>query len=272
MPTPAYDDSNVFAKIIRGELPAAKVFEDEHVLVIMDVMPQGPGHTLVIPKAASRNMLDIDAEDLEARDPRRAARRPRREEGLRRARRVRHAVQRAGRGPDRVPHALPRHPALRGRGAEAAFGRHGRRRSCSPSTRRRSRRRCISRATAPTSLLMPALHAIADNDAQAVSDPARAHAGLGGLRRLDRGDPGRDRARRSARRAVAEPARLDGGRDPRRQPHALPADRHRRALHGRPRRQFRHLPSGLARPPQQDDLRHALRLGELYLLWRWALP
>ena len=64
MPTPAYDDSNVFAKIIRGELPAAKVFEDENVLVIMDVMPQGPGHTLVIPKAQSRNMLDIDAGDL----------------------------------------------------------------------------------------------------------------------------------------------------------------------------------------------------------------
>ncbi len=64
MPTPAYDNSNVFAKIIRGELPAAKVFEDENVLVIMDVMPQGPGHTLVIPKAQSRNMLDIDAGDL----------------------------------------------------------------------------------------------------------------------------------------------------------------------------------------------------------------
>jgi histidine triad (HIT) family protein len=64
MPTPAYDDSNVFAKIIRGELPAAKVFEDKNVLVIMDVMPQGPGHTLVIPKAQSRNMLDIDAGDL----------------------------------------------------------------------------------------------------------------------------------------------------------------------------------------------------------------
>jgi histidine triad (HIT) family protein len=66
MPTPAYDDTNVFAKIIRGELPAAKVFEDERVLVIMDVMPQGIGHTLVIPKAQSRNMLDIDADTLKA--------------------------------------------------------------------------------------------------------------------------------------------------------------------------------------------------------------
>ena len=64
MTTPAYDQNNVFAKILRGELPSTKVFEDSHVLVIMDVMPQGPGHTLVIPKAASRNLLDIGAEDL----------------------------------------------------------------------------------------------------------------------------------------------------------------------------------------------------------------
>jgi histidine triad (HIT) family protein len=64
MPTPAYDDGNVFAKIVRGELPAAKVYEDAHVLVIMDVMPQGEGHTLVIPKTPSRNLLDIEPEDL----------------------------------------------------------------------------------------------------------------------------------------------------------------------------------------------------------------
>ena len=64
MPTPAYDEQNIFAKIIRGELPAAKVFEDENVLVIMDVMPQGPGHTLVIPKAKARNLLDIGEGDL----------------------------------------------------------------------------------------------------------------------------------------------------------------------------------------------------------------
>jgi histidine triad (HIT) family protein len=65
MTTPAYDDANVFAKIIRGELPAAKVFEDDRVVVIMDVMPQGPGHTLVIPKARARNLLDIPAADLQ---------------------------------------------------------------------------------------------------------------------------------------------------------------------------------------------------------------
>lgn len=64
MPAAAYDPNNVFAKILRGELPAAKVFEDDQVLVIMDVMPQGKGHALVIPKAPSRNLLDIHAADL----------------------------------------------------------------------------------------------------------------------------------------------------------------------------------------------------------------
>ncbi|PZQ17815.1 MAG: HIT family protein [Ancylobacter novellus] len=55
-----YDADNVFAKILRGDLPAHKVYEDEHTLAFMDVMPRGDGHTLVIPKAPSRNMLDID--------------------------------------------------------------------------------------------------------------------------------------------------------------------------------------------------------------------
>ena len=64
MATPAYDQNNIFAKILRGELPSTKVFEDEHALVIMDVMPQGEGHTLVIPKAQSRNILDIGEDDL----------------------------------------------------------------------------------------------------------------------------------------------------------------------------------------------------------------
>ena len=64
MPVPVYDPNNIFAKILRGELPAAKVFEDEKNLVIMDVMPQAEGHTLVIPKAASRNILDISPDDL----------------------------------------------------------------------------------------------------------------------------------------------------------------------------------------------------------------
>jgi histidine triad (HIT) family protein len=57
---PAYDDSNIFARILRGEIPCENIFEDEHVLAIMDVMPQADGHVLVIPKKASRNLLDAD--------------------------------------------------------------------------------------------------------------------------------------------------------------------------------------------------------------------
>lgn len=56
----AYDPDNVFAKILRGEIPSHKVLEDDDVVVLMDVMPQGPGHTLVVPKTASRNLLDAD--------------------------------------------------------------------------------------------------------------------------------------------------------------------------------------------------------------------
>ncbi len=60
----SYDDSNVFAKILRGEIPSHKVFEDADTLVFMDAMPQAPGHTLVVPKAPSRNLLDADPEVL----------------------------------------------------------------------------------------------------------------------------------------------------------------------------------------------------------------
>jgi histidine triad (HIT) family protein len=56
----AYDDSNIFARILRGEIPSHKVCEDEDTLVIMDVMPQSKGHALVIPKKKSRNLLDAD--------------------------------------------------------------------------------------------------------------------------------------------------------------------------------------------------------------------
>lgn len=62
--TMAYDTNNVFAKILRGEIPAHKVLEDDDVLVFMDVMPQAPGHTLVVPKAAARNILDADPASL----------------------------------------------------------------------------------------------------------------------------------------------------------------------------------------------------------------
>jgi histidine triad (HIT) family protein len=59
-----YDDNNVFAKILRGELPCHKVYETDRVLAFMDVMPRGDGHLLVIPKAKARNILDIEPDDL----------------------------------------------------------------------------------------------------------------------------------------------------------------------------------------------------------------
>lgn len=55
-----YDDNNIFAKILRGEIPAHRVYEDDHTIAFMDVMPQAPGHMLVVPKSPSRNMLDAD--------------------------------------------------------------------------------------------------------------------------------------------------------------------------------------------------------------------
>jgi histidine triad (HIT) family protein len=60
----AYDPGNIFAKILRGEIPSHKVYEDEHALAFMDVMPQGTGHTLIIPKTPSRNILDADPQTL----------------------------------------------------------------------------------------------------------------------------------------------------------------------------------------------------------------
>lgn len=62
--TPAYDDQNIFAKILRGELPSQKVREDDHTIAVMDIMPRGDGHVLVLPKAPSRNIFDIDAANL----------------------------------------------------------------------------------------------------------------------------------------------------------------------------------------------------------------
>ncbi|MGX8014079.1 HIT family protein [Mesorhizobium sp. ORM8.1] len=60
----AYDPGNIFAKILRGEIPSHRVYEDDAVVAFMDVMPQGPGHTLVVPKAPSRNLLDADPATL----------------------------------------------------------------------------------------------------------------------------------------------------------------------------------------------------------------
>jgi histidine triad (HIT) family protein len=59
-----YDNSNIFAKILRGEIPCHKVFEDDKTLAFMDVMPQADGHVLVVPKAPSRNLLDADPAEI----------------------------------------------------------------------------------------------------------------------------------------------------------------------------------------------------------------
>lgn len=56
----AYDPNNVFGKILKGEIPSVRVYEDDHTIAFMDVMPQAPGHVLVIPREGSRNLLDAD--------------------------------------------------------------------------------------------------------------------------------------------------------------------------------------------------------------------
>ncbi|WGD30948.1 HIT family protein [Ancylobacter sp. WKF20] len=60
----AYDPNNIFAKILRGELPAHRVYEDEKAFAFLDIMPRSTGHTLVIPKVPARNILDIAPDDL----------------------------------------------------------------------------------------------------------------------------------------------------------------------------------------------------------------
>jgi histidine triad (HIT) family protein len=61
---PAYDPNNIFAKILRGELPCHKVYEDDKALAFLDIMPRAPGHALVLPKAPARNILDVPPDDL----------------------------------------------------------------------------------------------------------------------------------------------------------------------------------------------------------------
>ena len=63
---PSYDPQNIFAKILRGELPCYMVYEDDKVLAFLDIMPRAPGHTLVLPKAPARNLLDVNPDDLAA--------------------------------------------------------------------------------------------------------------------------------------------------------------------------------------------------------------
>jgi histidine triad (HIT) family protein len=64
--TAPYDANNIFAKILRGEIPSHKVYEDEETYAFMDVMPQGKGHCLAITKAPFRNILDVDQANLSA--------------------------------------------------------------------------------------------------------------------------------------------------------------------------------------------------------------
>jgi histidine triad (HIT) family protein len=61
---PDYDPNNIFAKILRGELPCYKVYEDDKTLAFLDIMPRAPGHALVLPKAPARNILDVGPDDL----------------------------------------------------------------------------------------------------------------------------------------------------------------------------------------------------------------
>jgi histidine triad (HIT) family protein len=59
-----YDEQNIFAKILRGEIPCYKIYENRHTLAFLDIMPRSPGHTLVIPKAPARGILDVEADDF----------------------------------------------------------------------------------------------------------------------------------------------------------------------------------------------------------------
>jgi histidine triad (HIT) family protein len=77
----AYDPNNVFARIVRGELPCHSVYEDDQTLAFMDLMPQSPGHTLIIPKVAGENILDTPLASVEA--------------AIRVTQRVAHAVEKA---------------------------------------------------------------------------------------------------------------------------------------------------------------------------------
>ncbi len=123
---PSYDPNNIFAKILRGELPAHKVYEDDKTFAFLDIMPRAPGHTLVIPKAPARTILDIAPDDLAHLDQGDAENRARGGDGVCRRRSHHSAIQRAGRRPGGVSPARPRHPAQERRAAEAAGKRQGR--------------------------------------------------------------------------------------------------------------------------------------------------
>lgn len=62
----AYDPNNIFARVLRGELPSHRVYEDEHTVALMDLRPQAPGHTLVLPRAAAENIFELGPDELAA--------------------------------------------------------------------------------------------------------------------------------------------------------------------------------------------------------------
>ena len=123
MPSPAYDETNIFARILRGELPCHKVYEDDVAFAFMDIMPRADGHVLVLPKSAARNILDVDPADSRQAHRPRAKNRRCRQVGARGGRDNDPSIQRARRRPDRIPSAFPRPSAVEGRGAAAAHRR-----------------------------------------------------------------------------------------------------------------------------------------------------
>ena len=125
MPAPAYDETNIFAKILRGELPCHKVYEDDVALAFMDIMPRADGHVLVLPKSPARNILDADPEILGKLIARVQKIARCRQVGARGGWDNDPSIQRARRRPDRIPSAFPRPSALEGRGAAAAHRRAG---------------------------------------------------------------------------------------------------------------------------------------------------
>ena len=60
----AYDPDNIFAKILRGEIPCYRIYDDDKALAFLDIMPRAPGHALVLPKAPARNILDVTPDDF----------------------------------------------------------------------------------------------------------------------------------------------------------------------------------------------------------------
>ncbi len=108
----AYDKDNIFARIVRGEIPCHKVYEDADTIAFMDIMPQAEGHTLIVPKAAGEDLFTTPPESVAAaiRTTQKVARAIKK--AFSAARRHGRAAERARRGAERLPPALPRDPAL----------------------------------------------------------------------------------------------------------------------------------------------------------------